>query len=153
FSVMLKTAGSRTVTATDISNGAKTANSSPAITLNAGAFAKLQLLVPGETAAPGTALGKIGSPLQQMTGEAFPVSINAVDVNWNKVTTVADVVNVSSSDTAAVLPANTALTAGTQTLNITLKTVGSATITSRDVTDSSKTLATSAAIAVALPLY
>ena len=53
FSVKFNTAGSRTVTATDITDGSKTANTSPAITVNLGAFAKLQVLLPGETAAPG----------------------------------------------------------------------------------------------------
>jgi len=53
FSVTMKTAGSRTVTATDITDGTKTANSSPAITVNSGAFVNLQLLAPGETAVPG----------------------------------------------------------------------------------------------------
>ena len=54
FSVKFNTAGSRTVTATDITDGSKTANTSPSITVNLGAFAKLQVLMPGETAAPGT---------------------------------------------------------------------------------------------------
>src|SRR5437879_1953624 len=62
FSVTLKTVGSRTVTASDATDGTKTANTSPATTVNGGAFAKLQILLPGETAAPGTASGKTGSP-------------------------------------------------------------------------------------------
>src|SRR5205814_7367770 len=62
FSVTLNTAGTATITATDNSNGSKTANTSPSITVNAGTFVKMQLLVPGETAAPGTASGKTGSP-------------------------------------------------------------------------------------------
>src|SRR5439155_6603732 len=61
FSVTFKTAGSRTITATDVTDGSKTNNTSPAITVNVGALAKLQLLVPGETAAPGTATGKTGT--------------------------------------------------------------------------------------------
>ena len=62
FSVRLNTAGSRTVTATDVTDGSKTANTSPAIPVNLGAFAKLQVLLPGETAAPGTPTGKTGTP-------------------------------------------------------------------------------------------
>src|SRR5437773_8280494 len=42
FSVTLKTAGSRTVTASDISDGTRTASTSPSISVNVGAFAKLQ---------------------------------------------------------------------------------------------------------------
>src|SRR5204863_10050724 len=62
FSVTFKTVGSLTLPAADASDGMKTANTSPAITVNAGAFTKLQLLLPGETAAAGTATGKTGSP-------------------------------------------------------------------------------------------
>ena len=83
FAVTAKTAGSATFTATDISDGAKTANTSPATTINAGAFTKLQLLMPGETAAPGTASGKTGSPSAQTAGTSFNVTVNAVDANWN----------------------------------------------------------------------
>src|SRR5260370_23485004 len=57
----LKTAGSWTATASDVSNTNKTANISSAITVGAATFVKLQLLVPGETAAPGTASGKAGT--------------------------------------------------------------------------------------------
>src|SRR2546430_505374 len=88
FSVTLKTAGSWTVTATDITDGTKTANTSPAIAINAAAFVKLQLLVPGETAAPGTATGKTGAPSARTAGTAFIVTVNAVDANWNLVNTL-----------------------------------------------------------------
>ena len=57
-----------------------------------GAFAKLQLLVPGETASPGSATGKTGTPTAQNAGNAFNVSVNAVDANWNLVNTVSDTV-------------------------------------------------------------
>src|SRR6185436_552517 len=83
LSVTFKTAGSQTLTATDVTNSSKTANTSPAMTVNAGAFVKLQLLVPGETAAPGSATGKTGTPTAQSSGAAFNVTVNAVDANWN----------------------------------------------------------------------
>src|SRR6185369_14540224 len=70
FSVTLKTGGSATVTATDTTDGSKTANTSSSITVNAGAFTKLQLLVPGEVPAPGTATGKTGSPTARTAGTA-----------------------------------------------------------------------------------
>src|SRR5206468_4173056 len=87
FSVTLKTVGSRTVTATDLTDGTKTASVSPAVTVSAGAFVKLQLLVPGETAAPGTATGKTGTPSARTAGAGYSVTVNAVDVYWNAVTT------------------------------------------------------------------
>src|SRR5439155_553989 len=90
FSVTLKTAGSATVTASDITHSGITANTSPSITVSAGAFAKLQLLVPGETAAPGTATGKTGAPTARTAGASYNVTVNAVDANWNLVNTVTD---------------------------------------------------------------
>src|SRR6185503_18843434 len=81
LSVTLKTAGSQTLTATDVTDGSKSANTSPAMTVNAGTFVKMQLLVPGETAAPGSATGKTGTPTTQSAGAAFNVTVNAVDAN------------------------------------------------------------------------
>ena len=68
-SVTLKTAGTSTITATDVDDGTKTASTSPAVTVNAGAFAKLQILALGETPAPGTAwLAKPERPLPRFPG-------------------------------------------------------------------------------------
>src|SRR5439155_20797 len=106
FSVTNKTAGSWTLTATDITDGTKTANTSPPITVNAGAFAKLQFLAPGETASPGSPTGKTGTPIAQTAGASFSVTVNAVDANWNTVNTVTDTVGISSSDPAMAGPAN-----------------------------------------------
>src|SRR6185503_4964732 len=85
FSVTFKTAGSQTLTASDVTDNTKTANTSPSITVNTGAFAKLQLLVPGETAAPGSVTGKIGTPTAQSADGSFNVTVKAVDANWNTV--------------------------------------------------------------------
>src|SRR5207245_816425 len=98
FNVTLKTAGNSTLTGTDASDGTKTANTSSAIPVNAATFAKLQLLLPGETAAPGTSLGKTGAPTSQTAGAAFAVTLNAVDANWNLVTNSTDIVGITSSD-------------------------------------------------------
>src|SRR5439155_856294 len=138
FNVTLKTAGTATVSATDMSNGAITSSTSPSITVNAGVFARLQLLVPGETKAPGTVSGKTGTTSAEVAGAAFSVTANAVDANWNVITNVTDTVGITSSDTNAVLPGNTALVSGTKVLSVTLKTAGSATITASDVSDGTK---------------
>src|SRR5438445_10244651 len=123
FSVTLMTSGTKTLTATDITDGTKTANTSPSITVNAGAFTKLQLLVPGETAAAGTASGETGTegrPGAQAGGSSFTVTVNAVDANWNKVTTApTDTVGITSSGTNATLPANAALSSGTHNFSVT----------------------------------
>jgi len=150
FSVTLKTAGTRTITATDITDGTKTANTSPSITVNAGAFAKLQLLVPGETAAPGTASGKTGTPSTEGAGAPFNIIVNAVDANWNLVSST-HTVGITSSDSAATLPTNAALVAGTRTFSVTLNTAGSRTVTATDISDATKTANTSPAITVVTP--
>src|SRR5439155_18482725 len=83
FSVTLKTVGSRTVTASDITHAGITANTSPTITVSVGAFAKLQLLAPGEATSPGSASGKTGTPIVQTASASFTVTVNSVDANWN----------------------------------------------------------------------
>src|SRR5207248_4752091 len=121
---------------------------SPPITVNVGAFTKLQILAPGETASPGSATGKTGAPTAQTAGAAFNVTVNAVDANWNLVTNITDTAGITSSDANAILPANAALSAGTQSFSVTFKTAGSQTVTSSDVSDGSKTANTTPAITV-----
>ncbi|MEX2117940.1 MAG: hypothetical protein WEB37_13750, partial [Bacteroidota bacterium] len=147
FSVILKTAGSRTITATNISDGTKSPSTSPGITVNPGAFEKLQLLVPGETADPGTVTGKTGSPSAQTAGSAFNVTVNSVDAYWNLVSST-NTIQITSSDPNASLPANNALVAGTQTYSVTLKMAGSFTVTASNVTDPTKTSSTSPSVTV-----
>jgi hypothetical protein len=152
FSVTLKTASSATVTASDVTDNTKTASISAALTVNAGAFAKLQLLVPGETAAAGTSSGKTGTPAGQNSGAAFNVTVNAVDANWNIVSTN-DTVAITSSDANATLPGNAALTSGTRVFSLTLKTAGSATVTASDVTHVAIPANTSSSITVSAGLF
>jgi hypothetical protein len=148
FSVTFKTSGSRTLTASDITDGTKTSSTSGTITVNTGPFAKLQLLVPGESAAPGTASGKTGTPITQNAGTGYNVTVNAVDANWNVVTSVSDTLSLTSSDPNAALPANTLLVSGTKTLSLTNRTAGSWTVTTADVSDGTKTGYTSPAITI-----
>ncbi len=140
----LKAAGTQTVSV----SGSSRSGTSGSITVNPGAFTRLQLLVPGETAAPGSAGGKTGTPSAQTAGSAFSVTVNAVDAYWNLVTAVTDTVAITSSDSNAVLPANAALAGGTNSFSVTLKTAGSRTVTASDVTDPAKTADTSPAITV-----
>jgi len=114
LSATLKTVGAWTLTSSDVSDPSKTSNASPSITVNAGAFAQLQVLAPGETNAPGTATGKTGAPLTQAVTVAFSVTVMAVDANWNLISTN-DTVALGASDTNATLAANAALVAGTRT--------------------------------------
>src|SRR5204862_1198779 len=103
-------AGTPTITAA--SSGLSSATQLETVTV--GAFVKLQLLVPGETAAPGTATGKTGTATARTSGLAFNATVNAVDANWNLVSST-HTVGITSSDSSATLPANAALSAGTKT--------------------------------------
>jgi hypothetical protein len=110
-----------------------TAGNSGSVTVIPGPFAKLQLLMPGETAAPGSSTGKTGAPAAQAVSAAFSVTVNAVDANWNRISTN-DTVQISSSDGSATLPLNAALVAGTAAFNVTFGSVGNHTVTASDVT-------------------
>src|SRR5437773_4889024 len=111
-------------------------------------FTKLQLLMPGETAAPGTASGKTGTPNAQTAGTAFTVTVNAVDANWYLVNSVSDTVGITSSDGSASLPGNAALSSGTMTFSVTLNTAGTKTVTASDITNTGMTANTSPSITV-----
>ena len=132
-----------TIAATD---GSLLGVPSSSLVVNAGAFTKLQLVLPGQTAAPGTASGGSGlsgAVAAQITGQPFNATVNAVDDNWN-VTAATDTIAMTSSDGAAAFSpsASAALVAGTKTFGVTLNTAGNQTITATDSTDGSKTAAT-----------
>src|SRR5205814_9084657 len=132
LSVTFKTAGSQTLSATDVTDGSKSANTSPSMTVNAGAFVKLQLLAPGETAAPGSATGKTGSPSAQTAAIGYSVTVRAVDANWNLVSTNTHTVGITCTDPNDILPANAALVAGTKSFSLTNRTAGNWTVTATD---------------------
>lgn len=111
-------------------------------------FKKLQILLPGETAAPGTPTGKTGTPIPQTAGVPFDVIVNAVDDNWNIASIALDVVRLTSSDEWAELPQQAALVRGTITFTVTLWTAGEQTITVTDVTDPNKADVTSSPVTV-----
>lgn len=146
FSVTFRTAGARTITATDITNSAVAPSTSAAVAVGAGPFARLQLLVPGETAAPGSPTGKTGTPAAQAGGFAFGVTVSAVDANWNLVSS-SDTIRLTSTDPLAVLPPDTVLSDGTRSFSVSLRTTGQ-TITATDLTDATKASSTSPAISL-----
>jgi hypothetical protein len=104
-----------------------------AASLPAETFTRLQLLLPGEVAAPGSGSGKTGTPYVQVTNTPFTVTVRAVDANWNLISTN-DVVRITASGGNASLPADAALVNGTGSFNVTLATPGFATITAANLT-------------------
>jgi hypothetical protein len=101
-------------------------------------FSQLQVLMPGETAAPNTTTGKTGTPDPQAVGTPFTVTVNAVDAVWN-VLPSSDTVDITSSDSTASLPADAALVNGTGSFTVFFGQSGTWTVTATDVTDPTKT--------------
>jgi len=96
---------------------------------------KLLVLLPGETAAPGTPTGKTGTPTFQVPGLEFDVTVNLCDANYYLVTSPNDEIAITSSDNVATLPANPTLINGTATFKVTLWQEGTQTVTASDVTN------------------
>ncbi len=114
------------------------------------AYTQLQVLMPGETAAPGTPTGKTGTPDPQSAAVAFNVVVNAVDATWHLITLAPnDSIALTSNDASALLPANAPLVGGTVTLSVTPMTAGSTfTVTATDADDNTKTPNTGTPITV-----
>jgi hypothetical protein len=126
-----------------------TTNASGNFTVTAASVSKLQVLLPGEAAAPGTTTGKTGTANSQAAGVAFNIVVNAVDAYWNVVTSVSDAVHLTSSDGAATMPlSDLHLSLGTRTISVTLNTAGSQTITADDTTNGAVANGTSSSVTV-----
>jgi hypothetical protein len=105
-------------------------------------FTQLQVLLAGETAAPGTLTGKTGTPTAQSGGNEdganVPVTVNAVDPTWHLVPGVTDVLSFpsSSADPNDIEPNNTAMVNGTASAVwiVTTTSPPSYTITVHDLT-------------------
>ena len=128
--------------------------------INAGYFrlskpvaSQLQVLLPGETNAPGTVTGKIGTPDPQYVGNPFDITVNACDATWHIATTCSDTVSLTSSDTSAGLPQPAAMLKGTVTFSSVLNpfyfgSSGTWTITATDDTTNTVKSGTSAPISI-----
>jgi hypothetical protein len=101
-------------------------------------FAKLQVLMPGETAAPGTPSGKTGTPIQQTANTSFFVTVNAVDANWYPISGISHTLHFTSTDTGAFLPLDGPLSNGTGSFEMQFGNSGTWTVTASDVTDPTK---------------
>ncbi|MEK7347402.1 MAG: Ig-like domain-containing protein [Candidatus Eisenbacteria bacterium] len=139
--VTLYKAGAQTITATDADNGSIQANTSSPVTVIGGTFAKVLILAPGESPAPGTAGGRTGTATDQSINYAFTVTVLATDAWWNPVggPSNTDVVQITSNDPLATLPPNTAMVNGRADLSVRLATGGFQQISVSDVTNPSRT--------------
>ncbi|HEY2956090.1 MAG TPA: FlgD immunoglobulin-like domain containing protein [Candidatus Eisenbacteria bacterium] len=103
--------------------------------LAAGSFSRIQVLLPGESPAPGTTSGKTGTPTAQTKGVPFTFTVRACDSNWNLVTSVTDVVDILSSDATATLPPSAPLASGTASFPLTFNAGGTFTVFAHDHDD------------------
>lgn len=110
LNVVFKTSGNWTLTAKDNSGSSAlwTQFAHSAITVNPSPAVKLQMVLPGETAAPGTtnAGGVVGTAWTETAGVQFTVTINAVDSDWNLNTSANQTVELTTSDSNAVISGN-----------------------------------------------
>jgi hypothetical protein len=131
--VTMYRAGTQTVSASDLDTGGIQGHTSSGIPVDAGAYARILLIAPGEQIAPGTAEGRTGTATDQSINFAFTVHVYAADQWFNPVTGVSDAVRLTSGDPLAELPPDTALTDGSAALAVRLSTGGFQQITASNV--------------------
>src|SRR5207253_188329 len=76
------------------------------------------------TPGPATHLAVVASTGTITAGTVMTVTVTAQDANNNTVTGYASTIHFTSTDGQAVLPADSTLSNGTGSLNVTLKTAG-----------------------------
>ncbi|HVI09217.1 MAG TPA: Ig-like domain-containing protein [Candidatus Binatia bacterium] len=108
FSVILNTTGSQLVSAIDSAYGGQSGTATVAVT---------QV----------THFG-VSAPSSSQAGVPFNVTVTALDQNNQTVTSYTGTVHFSSSDSAATLPSDSALASGVGTFSVTLRTLGSQTV-------------------------
>src|SRR5262249_23790715 len=104
--------------------------------VRAGSFKRLQIVLPGQVPAPATPSGLSGTPSSQISGTPFSVTVYATDTWWNQLSSDHHV-RLTTTDPAGVTPSSTTMNNGRATMNVTLFTTGSQTITASDRDDSS----------------
>src|SRR5207244_2103145 len=115
FNATLRTAGLQTVTATDTLTTSVTGISN-VVTVSIGAVSRFSISAPTTTVA----------------GSGFTIIVTALDAGTDIVNNYTGTVRFTSTDSQAVLPANSTLTNGVGTLGVTLKTAGARTLTAVD---------------------
>ncbi|MDE2510524.1 MAG: hypothetical protein KGL74_05330, partial [Elusimicrobia bacterium] len=107
-------------------------------------LSRLQIVLFGESALPGSPAGFSGSPFARVKGVPFSATVRAVDAYWNLVTTATDSITLGASASSVTLPAPPALSAG-QSLpgGLIVYTTGYFTLSANDLTNSGVGAATS----------
>jgi hypothetical protein len=107
---------------------------------------QLQVLLPGEVNAPGTATGKTGTPTAESVNSLFTVTVNMCDSTWHIVSST-DAVSLSSATDPGVGSATGNLVGGTaQITTWYFDTAGSQTVTASDTSNTAITSNTSSSV-------
>jgi hypothetical protein len=101
----------------------------------AGPYTRLQVLVPGESPAPGTTSGRTGTPRAQTVGVPFDITVRACDATWTPVTSVTSAIRIQSTDGSATLPGVAQLVAGQRVFTVTLNSAGGYQFLAHDESD------------------
>ncbi len=116
------------------------------------ALVRLQMILPGEFIAPGTAAGKTGVTAARVKGIPFSATVRAVDSYWNVIATITHTAALSVSAASATLPAPQALAGGQAVISgIIIYTTGSFTLSATDLTQPGVFSGTSAVFGVSPP--
>jgi len=132
--VILYAAGDQSFRVADLDSSGIADGDSRAVEVLPGAYEQLLVLAPGETVAPGSADGRGGEATDQSINFAFTVTVLATDHWWNPVGGAADLIELTSTDPMAELPAQTALIDGQVDLVVRLATGGYQQLTAVSVT-------------------
>jgi hypothetical protein len=136
--VRLYRTGAQRIWASDSDNVAMNPDTSSYVNVTGGPFARVLVLAPGESPAPGTQSGRTGAATDQSINYSFTCTVLATDAWWNPVTGVSDVVRLGSDDPLAQLPPDTPLVNGSAQMSLRLARGGYDQITVTDVTQPSK---------------
>ncbi|MCB4791979.1 MAG: hypothetical protein LHV68_08835 [Elusimicrobia bacterium] len=119
------------------------------VNVNSGGAVKLQVLLPGETAKPNTAIGKEGTVQEQTAGKSFNVTVNCTDVLWNRNDAAANtMVALNSAEPYAVLPSTQSTVSGQVILPVTLYKATTSNVIISSATTTSYILGTSSIFTV-----
>nr|NIM02852.1 hypothetical protein [bacterium]NIN91878.1 hypothetical protein [bacterium]NIO18144.1 hypothetical protein [bacterium]NIO73119.1 hypothetical protein [bacterium] len=137
FMMRLVSRGTRNIIAEDAEYGN---NTSSDITVVPDDAVKLQVLVPGEVGVEGHPNGKLDVlPSTRTAGVAFPVTVNAVDQNWN-ISYSTRTIKLTTNDSNAPPISNLQLVNGTTIFMVTLITANSPWIKAEDTAITDKLL-------------
>jgi hypothetical protein len=84
-------------------------------------LAGLQVLLPGELATPGVQPGKKNAAFEQTAGQGFDLLIRAVDTYWNLIPDQGDTINITVTDSFAVILDTTSLSGGKVQVPVTIR--------------------------------